>query len=69
MLQADFRMEAAAIEDLRHAIHYAEESKDFGTVELLSAILVSEEEHYLWLEQQLRIIKEVGEKNYLQSAI
>jgi bacterioferritin len=69
MLQADFAMEKVAIADLKDSIHHAEETKDFGTVELLSGILVSEEEHYLWLEQQLRIMDDIGTQNYLQSQV
>lgn len=69
MLEADFSIEKVAIPDLQEAIAYAEEINDYGTVELLSEILVSEEEHYLWLEQQLRILEETGEQNYLQSQL
>ncbi len=69
MLESDFALEKRAIPDLQVAIAYADETRDYGTVELLSSILVSEEEHYLWLEQQLRILNEIGEQNYLQSQV
>ncbi len=69
MLEADFTLEKKNIPDLQDAIAYAEEIKDFGTVELLSDILVSEEGHYLWLEQQLKLIDQMGEQNYLQSQV
>lgn len=69
MLEADFEVEKKAIPDLKEAIAHADDTKDYGTVEMLSEILVSEEEHYLWLQQQLGILKEIGEQNYLQSQI
>lgn len=69
ILESDFKLEKHNIPDLKKAIAYAEETHDYGTVELLSGILISEEGHYLWLEQQLRILKETGEQNYLQSQI
>ncbi len=67
MLEADFALEKKAIPDLKEAIAYADDTKDYGTVELLSAILTSEEEHYLWLQQQLTLLADMGEQNYLQS--
>lgn len=67
MLKADFDMEAHAIPDLREAISYADDTKDYGSVEILSEILVSEEEHYLWLKQELGKLEDMGEQNYLQS--
>ena len=67
MLESDFAMEKKNIPDLQETIAYAEEIRDYGTVELLSAILVSEEGHYLWLEQQLTLLEQMGEANYLQS--
>ena len=66
-LEADFKLEQNAIPELKEAIHYADETKDYGSVELLSEILVSEEEHYLWLQQQLTVMEQMGEQNYLQS--
>ena len=69
MLQADFALEQKAIPDLKTAIAYADSTHDYGTVELLNGILVSEESHYLWLEQQLRLLSQLGESNYLQSQV
>lgn len=67
MLEADFDLEVRAIPDLREAIRIADDAHDYGTVEVLSAILVSEEQHYLWLQQQLGLMAQMGEGNYLQS--
>lgn len=69
MLESDLKMEINAIKDLQEATHYAEETKDYGTVELLSEILVSEEQHYLWLKQQLNVIEDIGVANFLQSQV
>ncbi len=69
MLEADFALEEKAIPDLRVAINIADDAKDYGTVEVLSAILVSEEQHYLWLQQQLGVMAAMGEQNYLQSQV
>ena len=69
MLTADHATEINAVEDLRAAYVYAEETKDFGTVELLERILISEESHMLWLEQQLKLMESMGMENYLQSQV
>lgn len=69
MLEADLQVELKAIPDLKEAIHYADETKDYGSVELLSEILVSEEEHYLYLTQELGKMEDIGEQNYLQSQV
>lgn len=69
MLECDFKMEETAIADLQTAISYAEDQNDYGSVELLSEILVSEEGHYLWLKQQLQIIEDIGLPNYLQNQV
>ena len=38
---------------------------DNGTLELLRSILTDEEKHLDWLETQLSLIKQIGNKNYL----
>ena len=38
---------------------------DNGTMELLQSILADEEKHLDWLETQLSLIKQIGNKNYL----
>jgi bacterioferritin len=67
ILQCDLDMEMGAIPDLRKAIAYCEEQKDYVSRELFDAILVSEEEHVDWLETQLDLIGKVGLENYQQS--
>jgi bacterioferritin len=66
-LQCDLDMELSAIPDLREAIAYCEDKKDFVSRDLFDMILVSEEEHVDWLETQLELIENIGTQNYLQS--
>lgn len=67
MLQCDLKVEHIAVPDLRAAIAYCEEVKDYVSRDLCASILESEEEHIDWLETQLSLIDKVGEKNYMQS--
>jgi bacterioferritin len=66
-LQCDLAMEMDAIPDLREAIAYCEEIKDYVSRDLFDSILESEEEHVDWLETQLALIDKIGVQNYLQS--
>jgi bacterioferritin len=66
MLQCDLDLEMRAIPDLKDAIKYCEEVRDYVSRELLEDILESEEEHVDWLETQLSLIEKVGIQNYLQ---
>jgi len=67
VLEADLKLELAAIPLLREGITYCESVKDFVSRELLEEILDSEEEHVDWLETQLGLVEKVGLENYLQS--
>jgi bacterioferritin len=67
ILQADLELEMEAIPELRDAIAYCEEVKDFISRELFEDILESEEEHVDWLETQITLLDKVGLQNYLQS--
>lgn len=69
MLDADYKMELANFKDLQEAFKYADDQQDAGSAELLASIVSSEEEHILWLEQQLGQIKDMGIENYLQSQV
>ena len=42
---------------------------DNATEDLMTKILVSEEEHLDWIETQLELIRQVGEQNYLSQQI
>ena len=67
MLAADLALEQDAIPDLREAIEYCENCKDYVSREIFENILESEEEHLDWLETQLELIEKVSLENYLQS--
>jgi len=67
ILQCDLDMEMDAIPDLRVAIAYCEEHKDYVSRDLFDSILESEEEHVDWLETQLDLVGKIGVQNYLQS--
>ncbi|MET1255462.1 bacterioferritin [Aliikangiella maris] len=68
MLKNDLDYEYKVADDLKVAIKICEEEKDFQSREILIKLLEdTEEDHMFWLEQQLRLIKQIGEQNYLQS--
>ncbi|WP_138380444.1 bacterioferritin [Luteithermobacter gelatinilyticus] len=67
MLEGDLKLELEATKDLREAIAYCEDIRDYVSRDLLEDILESEEEHIDWLETNLSLIDKVGEQNYLQS--
>jgi bacterioferritin len=66
MLKSDLKLEYDAMNTLRPAVIYCENSKDFGTRDLVAEILKNEEEHIDWLETQIKLIHSTGEENYLQ---
>ncbi len=66
MIECDLRLELTAHADLKEAILYCEEVKDFTSRELFRSILDSEEEHIDWLETQLEMISQMGIQNYIQ---
>jgi bacterioferritin len=67
MLEADLALEREALPDLKQAIQYCEECRDYVSRELFESILESEEEHIDWLETQLELMEKVSMENYLQS--
>lgn len=68
MLQLDLDTELEVRENLKKGIKLCEEKQDYVTRQLLVEQLKdTEEDHAHWLEQQLRLIKLLGEQNYLQS--
>jgi bacterioferritin len=69
MLKNDLGLEHKAIPDLRLAIACCEKKADFGSRDMLQNILVSEEEHVDWLEDQLELIERTGLQNYVQTMI
>lgn len=69
MLECDLKVEHKALADLRAAMTYCEEIKDYASRDICLHILNNEEEHVDWLETQLRLIQSVGIENYQQSQI
>ncbi len=69
ILQCDLDLELDAIPDLKAAIAYCENYKDYVSRELFDEILTSEEEHVDYLETQLELVDKLGVENYLQSQV
>ena len=67
MLECDLKLEMAAIPDLKDAIAYAEDIRDYVSRDLFQDILEDEEEHVDWLETQLGLIEMSGIENYLRA--
>ena len=66
ILRADLAMEEEAVVQLKGAIAYCEEVKDFISRDLFTRILASEEEHVDTLERQFEMIERMGIHNYIQ---
>lgn len=64
-MKLDHALEKDAIEFLSGGITTATEAGDHGTRELLASILVSEEAHLDWIEEQIHLIDKLGEQHYL----
>ncbi|MBA3456575.1 MAG: bacterioferritin [Deltaproteobacteria bacterium] len=64
-LESDLQIEYAAIQFLNQAIEVTRKTGDNATEDLMTKILVGEEQHTDWLETQLELIRQVGEQNYL----
>ena len=69
IFECDLKLEMEAVPDLRESIEFCEKAGDFGSRELFTKILVSEEEHIDWLETQLDLIGKVGVERYSQRHI
>ncbi len=68
-LEADLQLEYAAIAFLNQGVEACRKAGDNATEDLMTKILVSEEEHTDWLETQLELVRQVGEQNYLSQQI
>ena len=66
ILQCDMKLEDHAIPMYRDAVEHCESVRDYGTRDILQAILVEEEEHVDYLETQFDLIKQMGIQNYVQ---
>jgi bacterioferritin len=66
VLRSDLAMEMEAVEQLKGAIAYCEQVRDFVSRDLFARILASEEEHVDTLERQFEMIARMGLQNYIQ---
>ena len=66
VIKADLALEMEAIEQLKNAIAYCEEVRDYVSRDLFRRILDSEEEHVDTLERQFEMIARMGMENYMQ---
>jgi bacterioferritin len=64
-LQLDVELEYAAVSRLNAGIAVCVAKGDNGTRELLTDILVSEEDHIDWLETQQETVRQIGIEAYL----
>jgi bacterioferritin len=66
ILRCDLLLEEEAIPVLREAIVHSETVRDFGSRDLFTEILKSEEDHVDFLETQFEMIERMGLQNYIQ---
>ena len=66
ILRCDLLLEEEAIPVLREAIVHCETVRDFGSRDLFTMILKSEEDHVDFLETQFEMIERMGLQNYIQ---
>lgn len=61
----DRNAEIKANKSYNESISICSDAGDNGTMEVLKSILMDEEKHLDWLETQLSLIGQIGNKNYL----
>jgi len=66
ILKSDLAMEVEGVAQLKGAIAYCEEVRDYVSRDLFARILASEEEHVDTLERQFEMIERMGVQNYVQ---
>jgi len=69
IFESDMALETEAIPRLNGFVALCREHGDNGTRALFEDILREEEEHLDWLETQIRLIDELGDKAYLAEQI
>jgi bacterioferritin len=67
--ELDVQLEYSAIAFLNRGIELCRKINDNATEDMMTKILVAEEEHTDFLETQLELIKQIGEANYLAQQI
>ena len=61
----DLKLEKSAVTEYNQGIATCREAGDHASAEMLKVILVDEEEHVDFLEEQLGLIESIGIQNYL----
>jgi bacterioferritin len=69
VLRADLALEMRGRETLVAGVPQCEAARDFVSREVLVDILEDTEEHIDYLETQISLLGQIGEQNYLQSAM
>lgn len=70
MLESDLNIETQVTALLKEAIEHCESLLDYATSQILIKLLQdTEEDHTLWLEQQLNHIKTLGLEKYLMTCM
>ena len=69
VLRADLALEMRSRETLVAGVAQCEAARDFVSREVLVSILEDTEEHIDFLETQISLLGQIGEQNYLQSAM
>jgi len=68
-MTSDLAVEVGGRADQIRGIKLCEEFSDYVTRQILREILTDTEEHIDFLETQLSLVRQLGEQNYLQSAM
>ncbi len=68
-LRLDLDLERAAVTALNAGVEMCRTLGDNGTRDLVEDILTAEEGHIDWIEEQMELIRQVGEAHYLSQQI
>ena len=68
-LRLDLELERAAVVALNAGVELCRSLGDNGTRDLVEDILKAEEGHIDWIEEQMELIRQVGEAHYLSQQI
>jgi bacterioferritin len=68
-LAADLAIEAGGRDTLVQGVGQCEAARDYVSRQILKEILEDTEHHIDFLETQLKLVKALGDQNYLQSAL
>jgi bacterioferritin len=68
-MTADLQLEVGGRDTVKAGVAQAEAAGDFVSRQILMEILSDTEEHIDFLETQLKLVEQLGEPNYLQSAM